>query len=1311
MELDKAVVIKIDKLVEEWLTNNKPGEEMEMEAVFGEKGLVDASTFMAVAQRLRARGFQSVTQDDRLSILVPKGLRFSIEGPSALVTLQDYCRDDKIQGKPYTVLSKSRHSTENKEEVEDYNFIIKNRIEEVVPIIDDRVREYLEDWPQADKAFRLIKRWTFYGKGIRIDMSMVRSTPSLNGEFMWQKKFQDRDIFKQPVRYEIEVEMLRDEHTKTKEGALRCLIHGIGEILKAIQKNVFLITKPEAERVLGDYTALNKNGAFRGVQPITMEVKHMVSLEEAALNPEDLANVRKNYNVTDKADGLRVLAYCNSRGELFLIDGGLMVYKTGLLNASCHDCILDGEWVTRNITNKAISHILLFDIYNLNGTDVSQLPFFNPENAENRYEKMREWIKDWMGDADGGVKRTVRGMTPASQPIVKMKHFEFASAANPNSIFPKCAAILNTDQEYHTDGLILTPNSEPIPRRSGDTFWSQLKWKPADMNTIDFLVQFEKQGSADRIDIGIEPVSGQSIPYKTLRLLVGSEKDPAYDDPRATILNESTLPVNPHRKQKTRSAHREKVAYGPSYFIPEEYPDVMANTCYLPAYVNEDSKEQYVKTADTEEPIMDRMIVEMRYDSSRGPGWRWVPMRIRHDKTERYAKGQSKRTFNSYKNAIGVWNSIHNPITETMIRTGAERPTEEEMKALIRKKRYYNRDNSDQTLAAVEGLRDFHNKWVKEKLLYMPTLGAGGKTVLDLACGPGGDMGFWGKSYKPSFVLGVDIDEDNIRNNEWGIYRRYMNYLINYGRDKVAPMVFVQGDSALPLEKGLAAYTSEDKDILRALFAKERAEGPLPPLVTDKLLGRLREGADVAVCMFALHYFLKDMATLNGFLENLAKCVKIGGYFIGCCTDGEEVFKLLEKQPEGEPAVGKENKGFTLTADVTDLQQSVIWSITKQYDIEELRPDETSVGLPIDVKFISIGTEHREYLVSFDYLKARLDEIGFVLLSKEELATLPGGLQHSTNLFKNSYEVIPDAKTRFPMSNVVKEFSFLSRWFIFKRKGEGRTEETAATAEENTNEDTNEESNEKEGTVKVLATSGKTAPAASAPAAKLPLPDAVFEPSQIFQFGPEVGLKDPFEVGDDRSPKILAPYWPWPIVDEDDEEKTEYPSLEHYWEAMKIKHGAGKESQARGLLSTKGTIHKHAKKLMSDAKIDPNPKTNSMKAKLTSALLEELVSIKELMSPDTLRKDHNIVIDPAAWNRVKDYHYRRGLESRWTKDAMFRKIVEKAREQKKYLLYFRTSKIGDPTGELSGVWRIKTGQIEGENRIGRMIMEIANFSL
>jgi SAM-dependent methyltransferase len=992
--------------------------------------------------------------------------------------------------------------------------------------------------------------------------------------------------------------------------------------------------------------------------------------------------------VTDKADGLRILGYFNGKGELFLIDAGMNIYKTGLMNKACYDSLLDGEWVTRTKPNeegeiKAISHILFFDIYYFKGVNVSNTDFYVPDNKESRWFKMQEWDKAWSGNSDGGIQMTVHGMSPASRFQVKLKHFEFCDPERPNTIFARCAAVLNTDHLYHTDGLILSPNTGGLPQKSGDTFWEQFKWKPVKDNTIDFLVQFEKApgSTIDRVEIG-DPDMGGGNGYKTLRLFVGSEKDPAYDDPRATILNEGKLPESQQKqhRDKSRQKQRERRIYQPSYFIPQEYPDTMANTCNLPVHTNEETEDQYVETVDTKEPIMNNMIVEMRYDPSRNAGWRWIPMRIRHDKTERFAKGILNRTLNSELNANGVWNSIHNPISLSMITTGSEKPTLDELEAYSRRKRYYNREASKEDLAIIRGLRDFHNLWIKEKLLYKPTLSPGGKKVLDFSCGPGGDLRFWIK-YKADFVLGCDIDENNIRDTKQGIYRRYMNNLVDYGRDKVPYMVFVQADSTRPLINGDAAIASlekdreDDKNILRALFAKERPDAVTPPLVSNKLTGKLKDGADVGVSMFTLHYFLKDAASFDGFLNNLKECIGVGGYFIGCCTDGNRVFELLKDKTEGDSVVGKEG----------DTQ---VWSITKRYDTDSFRANEESIGKGFDVRFISIGEEHTEYLVNFEYLKMRLAEIGFVPFK-------PSGLQHSDNLFENSYKALSEETQRkdYPMSEVVKQFSFLSRWFIFKRKGETIAAEVATEVD-----------------VDVVAEEAP-APAVVTTAAtttsNLPDSTAVFQAAELFQFGPKVGLRDTFGLGEERSPKIVAPYWPFPIQDEED--GTEYPTLEHYWAAMKLKFGADKPALAVTLFSTKsGAVHLNAKAEIAKLKIKPNPNSKADKAKLTAAFLEELMAIKNIMNPRVLQKDHGAVIDPAAWNEVKDYHYRRGLQHRYDKDAIFRQIVDEAKKRKIYMLYSVPKDLGDPIGELSGVWK-ENGRIEGGNKIGRMIMEIAKF--
>ena len=377
--------------------------------------------------------------------------------------------------------------------------------------------------------------------------------------------------------------------------------------------------------------------------------------------------------------------------------------------------------------------------------------------------------------------------------------------------------------------------------------------------------------------------------------------------------------------------------------------------------------------------------------------------------------------------------------------------------------------------------------------------------------------------------------------------------------------------------------------------------------------------------------------------------------------------------------------------------ETLIWSIAKKYDAHELRADESSVGLPIDVNFMSIGTEHTEYLVSFDYLTKRLEEIGFALLTPAELSTV--GLTQSTNLFGESYKMVPKG-TKYPMSAVVKEFSFLSRWFIFKRQGETGEEEVpepkagveAGEGEAGEGEEAEEE-----------------AVKAAAPA-PIPPPDAIVEVADIFQFGPEVRVSDPFKIGDNRTPNIVAPFWPWTII----EEGVPYPSLEHYWAAMKLIHASNKPEEgaalALRLLSSKeGKIHQDALGDLATKGIVPGVKPDANKrVTLVASYLREVQEIRKAMA--SVEKVNKIIVDEAKWNEIKDTYYRKGLEDRWTRDELFHTIVDKARVAKKYMLYVQTKKTGDPTGELSGI-HLENGRIAGGNKIGRLLMEIAKFSL
>ena len=190
------------------------------------------------------------------------------------------------------------------------------------------------------------------------------------------------------------MELKHSEKTHNPDYALSTLIRGIGEVLRGIQKSPVLIRQPIKERVLEDYKELlgQKEGRalFRGNPPKTLLYKNILpqSEQEDESNKDGKVSLYDGYNVTDKADGLRVLVFCDKSGELFLIDMSMEVYRTGLRNESCRDSLLDAEWITMNKKNKPIQQLCIFDVFLIKGKDVSQLPFYTTEDEDMRHTRM-----------------------------------------------------------------------------------------------------------------------------------------------------------------------------------------------------------------------------------------------------------------------------------------------------------------------------------------------------------------------------------------------------------------------------------------------------------------------------------------------------------------------------------------------------------------------------------------------------------------------------------------------------------------------------------------------------------------------------------------------------------------------------------------------------------------------------------------------------------------------------------------------------------------------------------------------------------
>jgi hypothetical protein len=1318
MELSKKEVESIKKQIESWIEH----PDHELECTFG-KGTVDATTFFQVAQRLRSKNMPELSQEDRLTITTPEHVRFTIQ---TMGVIQQYCRDDSLLNKPFIAMIKDRSSAEANVDIEQYDVRIKTRRE--IPMANNEIgiKDMLARWDRQRKAFRMIRRWSFEETGIRYDLSIVRSTARTSkGEFKWQQKFLDQDLSVAPYLYEMEVELLRIEGDSV-ELAMKRLIKGVGEILRGIQKSSILIGKSKKEKVIQEYQDLTKANRFLGCSPVTLEQPNFSEIVD-----ESTPNIRSGYNVTDKADGLRCLGFTNSEGELYLIDMGMNVYRTGLGCIENRESIIDGEWVTKTSKKQPVNMFLAFDIYySADSSIVSKYPFYNKDDEEkSRYYQLDQWMKRFnKGD---GPKKLLPYLTAQITLNVSMKTF-IQAKANDLSIFKVASKVLDTYRIYYTDGLIFTPNSLPLPGydeerkiiKPSATFFNQFKWKPSEDNTIDFLVRFEKvpnNPKQDKVIVGIKPETNETIRYKTMRLYVGSSRTKAFN-PRDIILNE---------RKEERERGQQRNEYRPIYFHPKQFNDTMASIAYGEIKLDPATSEEYVSTELNNEPIQDKSIIEMRYDPSMTSGWRWIPIRIRHDKTERLQKGILARTLNSEDVADSVWNSIHDPITESMIRSGNTNPSDTEVNSTMKKVeerdnvslKYFERKAPQKDLLFVRGLREFHNQYIKEIILYNSVLKGGNKSLIDIAVGKGSDIRRWVNN-KVSFVLGIDYAGDNITNTEDGAYARYITFKQKNKRIEVPPMIFAIGDSSKRIIDGMAGSTDEERDILRSVYGTFSPIGGVPSYISREGAGKLKDGADSMACMFALHYFFEKKEALDGLLKNIRECLKVGGYFFGCCFDGDSVFNMFKDTPKGGVLTGME-------------KDAILWNIRKDYDIDELEPNDTSLGHKINVDFISIGNPHDEYLVSFSYFVERMKEVGCELLSDTQANAL--GLRSGSHMFSTSYDMAKQFGKNYSMSDAVKQFSFLNRWFIFVKSREvvpeveseeeyipinkkttakktvqvaesvkpvlkAETEKIVITKNQTPeNLLTKEEENEKEKTINIveepttqrLERTIPVEPSTAAPSTK------TYTTTQVLNFYFDAALDDKLKIGDKEASRYISPQTPFRIKDLDDPSIV-YPSLEHFIAGMIYKYGTNNPELGKTLFSREGTIHQA---YLRKRKLETKDESVALSYDKDHELIkEEINDIKAELRPAAFKK-HKVVYNESNYLVKKDELLRKAVEQRYKKDERLRKILEAARKSGKYLLYYMSSGIKNLGGT-----RKASGIIEGDNKLGRIYMDLAGFT-
>lgn len=1039
----------IESIVEHYLDNNTslPNVNKELEVRFGtlkgNKIKITKNMFDNVIAKLLSMNFECQNNGDYSLKMIydhinKKGyknqssIRVELKGYH---TIKEYCEKENLSAlledrrfSRYVLFEKKEKAKKSSGEfihpvdVEKFNLKVSYQQEQEMSVTSPLIRSLVQTWDEKEKIFRYIKRYRFTHPTIPIncDLSIVK-TNSYNKEKPYGLKktyiLDESNVFNNAENYEIELEidneLVKDMEHEEVVGHLKKTIKyvlcgiqntnyptGLDMISKWKDQYIELIGKTDNKML--------EPTDFIGPSSYTLEQKHVMKFEEETNFP----SILENYTVTDKADGERCMLFITENGDICLIDSNMEFSFSGLKTTEkkIFNTIIDGELIKYNKMKKYLNLFAAFDIYYINKKNVKKFPFVVDfgKKETNRYMLLKEVISKI---------NPVNVVESDSKMRIQMKYFEIAN--DKQNIFKCCEKLLthinDPSYEYETDGLIFTPANMGIPNENYKITWDySFKWKPPKFNTIDFLVKFKKnEKNEDEVHTvyseGVDLSSAtNSVSYKTLILMCGfkhGEKGHGYMNPCQMVL-EDNIPSS------TKQMKNNKIIYEPMPFYPTTPYDPEASICNL-KLLRDQNDELQIYT-ENREIIEDNTIVEFSYDcTQQNKLLRWVPLRVRYDKTHQLRSGK-KQFGNAYHVANSNWKTIHNPVTEDMLRTGNNIPDE-----LVDDDVYYNCVKGKSLTRA---LRDFHNMVVKKMLIN--SVAKRGNTLVDVAVGKGGDLPKWINA-KLSFIYGIDVMKDNIENKLDGACSRYINS--KKDNSNTPNCIFVQGNSSENIKSGDGIIGTKYKEVNKAIFGMGPKDETKLGKGVYKQYGKGEHGFHICSCQFAMHYFFKDKDILQKFMQNISELTRIGGYYIGTCYDGKTVFNMLKSKKKGDS--------------ITYYKQgSKIFEIVKQYDKETFDDEITSVGYDIDVFQESINNKFREHLVNFDYLIRLMEIYGFVLPEKDELENMPsniGTFKDLYNYMENDLELKKiknhNLGDTLNMSVEEKKISFLNKYFIFKK--------------------------------------------------------------------------------------------------------------------------------------------------------------------------------------------------------------------------------------------------------------------------------------
>ena len=1137
-------------LTQKYLDNvlNRDDGISELEVKFGTKNIkqITKNDFDNVFKKLISSGFRvSMSQEYSLKIQSEftdentgrtklSDVRAEIYG---LSDIQKYCRTDSLEDLNYRFIKKTA-AMEGSEyirplSIDDFNFRVSYQKERVIPAASGLAQSIISNWKNNKKIFRYLNRTTLVHDNFpfHIDISIVKESHRRDGYMIPEYTFKSAQVTACDPKYEIEIEVDNKAvgpGTRLQNGIVVAdiLRTGIKLVLAGMQGTNFPVSYHELGVVAKQYYYMlyphekekksrrdegfgqEGQGQGQGQSHTDDNIKliphHFIGpssytlqvLNIAPINPDcTIPNIRTNYSVTDKADGMRKMLYVAPNGRVYLINTNMDMEFTGAVSQEekLYNTLIDGEHILHNKYGEYINLFAAFDIYFMGGRDVRRNAFINISIEEQNIMRARESLMRDPEDIDAEEEFKRR---QAQLHEVGSAEAEFESASASKSRTSKAKGGMREEGEGVGEGAVATTRNPEASRIE------LLKQAIQAMNIRAVI-----QGEVSPIKIHVkkfEIVSGEKNIFMCCKTIIAGQKAGVYE------YNTDGLIFTP---TNTGVASNKIGVAGPMHRVTWElsfkWKPLNQNTI---DFLITTKKNQTTMT-DFVGNIFEGGIDTLRSDQLQQ--YKTIILRVGYDERkhgylnpcaaiidDKIPSASDVDLEEGYKPLPFYPTNPYDPDTHI-----CNIPLREDENGVMQMFTAENEIFDDETIVefSYDASRSTHWQWVPQRVRYDKT-SEYRKGIKNYGNAYHVANNNWYSIHNPiseeMITMGENIpdelaDDDIYYNRSSGSgdsYTRAMRDFHNlFVKRLLITKVAAKGNTLIDYAVGKAGDFPKWIDAkLSFVFgidlSKDNIENRLDGACA-RFLNYRKKFHSMPYALFAngnsgvnvksgqaifsekgkqiVHALFNEGPKDEGLLGkgvyrqygkaadgfNISSCQFALHYFFETIEKLNNFIKNLSECTKVDGyfigtcydgnvmfnALRSVEKGKSITLRIKDTK---VWEVTKDYSKTTYDNDISCVGYAIDVFQDSINKTIKEYLVNFTYFMQLMEYYGFQLLKREDAVAL--GLPNGTGMFselftKMEQDVEQDRrqKNRYGgaafMTPIEKQISFYNRYFVFKK--------------------------------------------------------------------------------------------------------------------------------------------------------------------------------------------------------------------------------------------------------------------------------------